>query len=137
MIKGRNLNLDLLRKSGEFPVSDEELHDAATRVYEGISGGSGPPNAHQRSDAARDRGDFGDWSIDAGPLDRAEPASARCRQWRLLVADGRKAGHTSSQPSKNLIRINLLNRSQTSSAEIGVIVSRRYQSGEISNTLGK
>jgi hypothetical protein len=58
-------------------------------------------------------------------------------KWRLLVADGHKAGHTSSQPAKNLIGINVLNRSRTSSAEIGVIVSRRYQSGEISNTLGK
>jgi len=29
-------DLDLLRKSGEFPVSDEELDDAATTVYEGI-----------------------------------------------------------------------------------------------------
>ena len=28
--------LDLLRKSGEFPVSNEELDDAATTVYEGI-----------------------------------------------------------------------------------------------------
>ena len=28
--------VDLLRKSGEFPVSKEELDDAATTVYEGI-----------------------------------------------------------------------------------------------------
>ena len=28
--------LDLLRKSGEFPVSNEELDDASTTVYEGI-----------------------------------------------------------------------------------------------------
>jgi hypothetical protein len=28
--------LDLLRKSGEFPVSNEELDDTATTVYEGI-----------------------------------------------------------------------------------------------------
>ena len=28
--------MDLLRKSGEFPVSDEELDDTATTVYEGI-----------------------------------------------------------------------------------------------------
>jgi hypothetical protein len=29
-------HLDLLRKSGEFPVSNEELNDTATTVYEGI-----------------------------------------------------------------------------------------------------
>ena len=29
-------DLDLLRKSGEFPVSNEELDDTATTVYEGI-----------------------------------------------------------------------------------------------------
>jgi hypothetical protein len=28
--------MDLLRKSGEFPVSNEELNDTATTVYEGI-----------------------------------------------------------------------------------------------------
>jgi len=28
--------VDLLRKSGEFPVSNEELDDTATTVYEGI-----------------------------------------------------------------------------------------------------
>jgi Family of unknown function (DUF5681) len=28
--------LDLLRKSGEFPVSNEELDETATTVYEGI-----------------------------------------------------------------------------------------------------
>jgi transposase len=28
--------LDLHRKSGEFPMSDEELEDAAATVYEGI-----------------------------------------------------------------------------------------------------
>jgi hypothetical protein len=28
--------LDLLWKSGEFPVSNEELDDTATTVYEGI-----------------------------------------------------------------------------------------------------
>jgi len=28
--------LDLLRKSGEFPVSNEELDDTATTIYEGI-----------------------------------------------------------------------------------------------------
>ena len=32
----RQVWMDLLRKSGEFPVSDEELDDAATTVYEGI-----------------------------------------------------------------------------------------------------
>src|SRR4051794_36506925 len=47
--------LDLLRKSGEFPMSYEELDDTAATVYEGISGGSGPPGAHQRANAARDR----------------------------------------------------------------------------------
>jgi hypothetical protein len=30
--------LDLHRKSGEFPVSNEELDDAAATVYEGICG---------------------------------------------------------------------------------------------------
>src|SRR5207248_11057766 len=47
--------MDLLRESGEFPMSDEELDDAATTVYEGICGRSGPPGANQRSNAARDR----------------------------------------------------------------------------------
>ena len=28
--------VDLLRKSGEFPVSNEELDETATTVYEGI-----------------------------------------------------------------------------------------------------
>jgi ABC-type transport system substrate-binding protein len=32
----RSCPLDLLRKSGEFPLSNEELNDAATTVYEGI-----------------------------------------------------------------------------------------------------
>jgi hypothetical protein len=32
----RRADLDLLRKSGEFPVSNEELDDTATTVYEGI-----------------------------------------------------------------------------------------------------
>jgi transposase len=32
----RRLELDLLWKSGEFPVSNEELDDTATTVYEGI-----------------------------------------------------------------------------------------------------
>jgi len=31
-----NVIMDLRRKSGEFPASDEELDDAATTVYEGI-----------------------------------------------------------------------------------------------------
>jgi transposase InsO family protein len=48
-------NLDLLRKSGEFPMSYEELDDPTATVYEGISGGSGPPGADQRAHAARDR----------------------------------------------------------------------------------
>lgn len=30
------LRVDLLRKSGEFPMSYEELDDAAATVYEGI-----------------------------------------------------------------------------------------------------
>jgi hypothetical protein len=30
------LELDLLRKSGEFPISYEELDDTAATVYEGI-----------------------------------------------------------------------------------------------------
>src|ERR1700680_4254956 len=47
--------LDLLRKSGEFPVSNEELNDTATTVYEGICGRSGPPGANQRANAAGDR----------------------------------------------------------------------------------
>jgi len=34
--KSANLSLDLLRKSGEFPMSNEELDDTATTVYEGI-----------------------------------------------------------------------------------------------------
>ena len=33
---GVGKSLDLLRKSGEFPVSNEELDDTATTVYEGI-----------------------------------------------------------------------------------------------------
>jgi hypothetical protein len=32
----RRGQVDLLRKSGEFPVSNEELDDTATTVYEGI-----------------------------------------------------------------------------------------------------
>src|SRR4051794_37535845 len=48
--------LDLLRKSGEFPMSDEELDDTAATVYEGVCGGSGPPGANQWANAARDRG---------------------------------------------------------------------------------
>jgi len=47
--------MDLLRKSGEFPMSYEELDDPTATVYEGISGGSGPPGADQRGHAARDR----------------------------------------------------------------------------------
>jgi hypothetical protein len=31
-----SVGLDLLRKSGEFPMSTEELDDAAATVYEGI-----------------------------------------------------------------------------------------------------
>ena len=34
--KTRILKMDLLRKSGEFPMSYEELEDAAATVYEGI-----------------------------------------------------------------------------------------------------
>jgi hypothetical protein len=30
------VGVDLLRKSGEFPVSNEELDETATTVYEGI-----------------------------------------------------------------------------------------------------
>jgi hypothetical protein len=30
------VELDLLRKSGEFPVSNEELDETATTVYKGI-----------------------------------------------------------------------------------------------------
>jgi hypothetical protein len=30
------VEVDLLRKSGEFPVSNEELDDTATTVYEGF-----------------------------------------------------------------------------------------------------
>jgi hypothetical protein len=33
-----SLGVDLHRKSGEFPVSNEELDDAAATVYEGICG---------------------------------------------------------------------------------------------------
>src|SRR4051794_18121635 len=51
-----SITLDLLRKSGEFPMSDEELDDTAATVYEGICGGSGPPGANQWANAARDRG---------------------------------------------------------------------------------
>jgi hypothetical protein len=32
----RSRELDLLRKSGEFPVSNEELDETATTVYEGV-----------------------------------------------------------------------------------------------------
>jgi hypothetical protein len=39
--------LDLLRESGEFPMSDEELDDTATMVYEGICGRSGPPSTSE------------------------------------------------------------------------------------------
>jgi hypothetical protein len=28
--------MDLLRKSGEFPVTREELHDEAAKVHEGL-----------------------------------------------------------------------------------------------------
>jgi hypothetical protein len=35
-LAGEIENLDLHRKSGEFPVSHEELEDAATTVYEGV-----------------------------------------------------------------------------------------------------
>src|SRR4051794_33171019 len=48
--------VDLLQKSGEFPMSYEELDDTAAPVYEGIRGGSGPLGANQRSHAARGRG---------------------------------------------------------------------------------
>ena len=34
--KLRRNDMVLLRKSGEFPVSNEELDDTATTVYEGI-----------------------------------------------------------------------------------------------------
>src|SRR4029077_1414811 len=34
-------------------MSDEELDDTATTVYEGICGGSGPPGGNQRPHAAR------------------------------------------------------------------------------------
>src|SRR4051812_26111720 len=37
--------MDLLRKSGEFPVSNKELDDTAATVYEGIWGGSDSPSA--------------------------------------------------------------------------------------------
>jgi hypothetical protein len=37
------------------PMSNEELEDAATTVYEGIFGGSGPPGSDQRANATRDR----------------------------------------------------------------------------------
>ena len=41
-------------------MSDEELDDTATTVYEGICGRSGPPGANQRSNAAREiAGDLG------------------------------------------------------------------------------
>ena len=32
----RSAEMDLLRKSGEFPMSYEELDDTAATVYEGI-----------------------------------------------------------------------------------------------------
>ena len=32
----RQIEMDLFKKSGEFPVSNEELDDTATTVYEGI-----------------------------------------------------------------------------------------------------
>ena len=51
----RRYAVDLHRKSGEFPMSYEELDDAAATVYEGIRGGSGPSGANQRAAAARDR----------------------------------------------------------------------------------
>ena len=35
-LEAENTRLDLLRQSGEFPVSNEELDDTATTVYEGI-----------------------------------------------------------------------------------------------------
>jgi hypothetical protein len=31
-----SFGMDLLRKSGEFPVSNEELDETATTVYKGI-----------------------------------------------------------------------------------------------------
>ena len=56
MLTRRNTEaMDLPRKGGEFPVSYEELDDAATTVYEGICRRSSPPGANQRADAARDR----------------------------------------------------------------------------------
>ncbi len=33
---GEEVRVDLLRKSGEFPMSYEELDDTAATVYEGI-----------------------------------------------------------------------------------------------------
>src|SRR5262249_8470391 len=42
-------SVDLLRESGEFLLSDEELDETATTVYEGICTGSGPPGANERS----------------------------------------------------------------------------------------
>jgi hypothetical protein len=35
-IRVLNGQVDLLRKSGEFPVSNEELDETATTVYKGI-----------------------------------------------------------------------------------------------------
>ena len=35
-VEAGEAGVDLLRKSGEFPVSNEELNDTATTVYEGI-----------------------------------------------------------------------------------------------------
>src|SRR5260221_13917115 len=46
--------VDLLRESGEFPMSDEELDDTATTDYEGIFRRSGPPSVNQRSNARPD-----------------------------------------------------------------------------------
>src|SRR3954453_2604357 len=45
----------LASEKWRVPMSDEELDDTATTVYEGICGRSGPPSANQRSNAARDR----------------------------------------------------------------------------------
>jgi len=50
-----NASLDLLRESGEFPVSNEELDDTATTVYEEFAEEAVRLGANQRADAARDR----------------------------------------------------------------------------------
>jgi DNA-binding transcriptional ArsR family regulator len=35
-VSGSGVSMDLLRKSGEFPVNDEELDETAATVYKGI-----------------------------------------------------------------------------------------------------